>query len=333
MTQTGTAVQSWKAFDTQLVEVLEHAKAADLWGDRGGGIESARVVLEIRRACRAAPKLRQCTMESIGRAALDAYTAGLVPDGREGYLIPRWNKHARGHNQGAYEAHFDAAWRGLQALACEGGGGRPGAFQTVTAQVVREHDLTDGVFEWREGADPHLRHEPALNSGGPIVAAYAIGFPSDAGLLNRAVFVVVDRADLDRARKKGGPVWDSNEPAMCRKTAVRRLVDKVLHTPTTRARLAAATRAYDRLAEVADQEAAPSRLAARVQTAKEEAAEPSGPVVDAEVIETAAEKSETGNRVLAEPDPAEVAAAYEGERTPSDEDIEEVRRQHGLFEG
>lgn len=343
--QPGTAVAEWRQFDTQLTAFLGKADEAKLWGD-GGGVESTRVVLEIRRACRQVPALRKCTLESIGRAALDAYTTGLTPDGREGYLIPRWNKHALGKNQGAYEAHFMAAWRGLQSLACEGEGGRPAAFVSVTAQVVRKRDK----FDWRGGLDPHIEHVPELNAGGPIVAAYAVGFPS-ADSPERPIFVVVDRAELNRAKAAGGPVWEHDEASMARKTAIRRLIDKVAHTPTARARLAAAQRAFDRLHEVADSErdstTGKTPLAQRAEAAKEadaqedtpedtppETPEDSGPVVEGEIVD------DDGSEETIEPEPETIEDPPETKDAepetksptvkPSPQDIDEIRRTHGL---
>ena len=230
-------------FDTRLVALIESAHDMGLW--EGGDLDRMRVTLAVRRQVANTPLLRDCTVESIARAALDAHIAGLMPDGREGYLIPRRNK-----KLGIIECHFLASWRGLQSIACEDGG-----FRAVTAEVVREHDS----FKWRAGLNPVLEHEPARKNPGRNILSYAIGWPKDG---SDPVFVVVDGDDIRAARATGGKVWKTHEAAMYRKTAVRRLTDRVIHSPTARSRLAAALAGEDRMADNQTRESTAGRAAA-----------------------------------------------------------------------
>lgn len=234
-----------KEFDTRMSELITGAQEMGLWD--GGPLQElkARVTLAVRRQVANNPKLRECTPESIAGAALDAHLAGLLPDGREGYLIPRRNK-----KLGIVECHFLASWRGLQSIACEDGN-----FRAVTAQAVRERD----DFTWREGLNPVLEHTPALNKPGRIIAGYAIGWPKDG---SEPVSVVIDQDDIRAARATGGPTWKTHEAAMVRKTAVRRLTDRVIHSPTARSRLAHAIAGEDRMADAHTREAVGDRAAA-----------------------------------------------------------------------
>ena len=298
---------------TQLRELFDRAIKAGLW--EGGSLEVARVQLSVRRQVANSKDLRKCTPESIARAALDAYSAGLMPDGREGYLIPRWNKHIK-----AFEAHFLSSWRGEQAIACEEGG-----YRVVTAEVVREDEIAERRFTWKSGIEPTLNHEPLLNAKGAIVAAYSVGFPKDGG---PPVFSVADSEDLRAARETGGPVWKTHEAAMCRKTAVRRLIDRVVHTPTARARLAAARAGDDRMAALGSGESGDAR-AARLTSAVSIAP---GEVVDEETGEVTEAQVEEAP-AIAPPDPLveefnKKLAGYRDERAPS-EKYAELQEQAG----
>ena len=237
-----------KEFDERLQQIIASAVEMGLW--KGGLFKDhARVILAVRRQVAMSPKLRECTPESIARAALDAHLAGLMPDGHEGYLVPRWNK-----KLGRYEAHFQASWRGAQAVACE-----DSDFRSVTAEVVREED----DFTWTAGLSPTLEHVPELNSDSEIIACYAVGFPRD---VSPPLFVVCDKADIAAARDTGGPTWQTHPAAMARKTAVFRLTDRVIPKKTARARLAALTVAEGRLHEIGTSEAGEDR-AARLMSA------------------------------------------------------------------
>ena len=268
-----------KDFDARVSDVMTKAMEMGLWKD--GHLESTRVALAVRRQVANTPKLRECTPESIARAALDAHLAGLMPDGHEGYLVPVWNKKLPGG--GGYEAHFRTSWRGAQAVACE-----EGNFRSVTAEVVRRGDH----FRWTAGLAPTLEHEPKLNLTGAdaeIIAAYAVGFPNDGGDPH---FVVIDQADIEAARLTGGPTWKTHPAAMSRKTAVFRLTDRVIPRKTTRARLAALQAAEGRIHEIGTADAtspdgtsdrARQLTAATSGPAPESAEKP--PIQDAEVVD------------------------------------------------
>ena len=262
-----TNAMTRKQFDVSITEMMTASIDAGLWDD--GHLEKARLALCVRRMVANNPDLRECTPESIARAALDAHLAGLMPDGHEGYLVPRWNKNIR-----AKEAHFIASWRGLQSVACEDGG-----FRVVTSEVVREAD----IFHWTAGLAPTIEHTPELNGQSPIVAAYAVGFPADG---SPPIFAVANLADLDAARETGGPVWKTHPAAMARKTAIRRLVDRVIHTPTARSRLAALTAADGRMDEVGTGEATgdrAARLTEALTSGAERVDEATGEVQEAQV--------------------------------------------------
>lgn len=167
-----------------------------------GGERFARIVTtEIRRT----PKLLDCSPESLVGAMMLAAQLGLEP-GPLGhvYLVPFGRS-----------VEFIVGYKGMIDLAF-----RSGKIKDVKANLVRQGDS----FDYREGTRPYLDHV-SWSRDGELIAAYAVARTTTGG----APFVVIYPDDWERARKKSaagskgqGP-WATDEAAMIRKTAVRRL--------------------------------------------------------------------------------------------------------------
>lgn len=173
-------------------------------GDATGVERFARIVeTELRRV----PKLYECDPASLLGAMMLAAQLGLEP-GPLGhvYLVPF-----------AKRVEFIIGYKGYIDLAF-----RSGQVKDVTAAIVHAGDH----FQYEQGTTPKLRHVPL----GPVEnrapeAVYAVARLRTGG----APFVVLYPEDWERARKrsasgaKGYGPWKDDEPAMIRKTAVRRL--------------------------------------------------------------------------------------------------------------
>lgn len=183
-----------------------------------------RVVLtEIRRT----PGLLDCSPESLLASIMLSAQLGLEP-GPLGhvYLVPF---------KGAVE--FIIGYRGYIDLAY-----RSGLVKDVSAALVYEPD----EFSFRKGTRPVLDHVPADDPGdGAPVAAYAVARLRSGG----TVFEVIRERDWQRAKarsasgQKGKGPWITDEPAMIRKTAVRRLEPMLPKSPVFARALAVDTTA------------------------------------------------------------------------------------------
>jgi recombination protein RecT len=163
-------------------------------------------------AVRTTPKLLECTTESLFGAVVQCAQLGLEPNTPLGhaYLIP-----FRDNRKGRTDVQVIIGYRGLLDLAR-----RSGQIVSISAHAVRAGDL----FEFEFGLDEKLRHVPAQQDAGDIIAVYAVAKLVGGG----TAFDVMWRAEVDKIMKgtqsKGayGP-WKDHYEAMVRKTALRRL--------------------------------------------------------------------------------------------------------------
>jgi len=177
------------------------------------GVERfARTVLtELRRT----PKLYDCAPESLLGAMMLAAQLGLEP-GPLGhvYLVPFKR-----------EVVFIVGYKGMVDLAY-----RSGLVKDVATGLVFEGD----AFEWREGTRPFLDHTP---SGPPAerdwTHAYAVARLKTGGTVFRVIFP--EDAEKAQARSANGSSpaspWQTDRPAMIRKTALRRLAPMLPQSP------------------------------------------------------------------------------------------------------
>ena len=175
-----------------------------------------RVVLtEARRN----EKLRECDPTSLGLCIALCGQLGLEPTGPLGhaYLIPRRN----GRNGGRMECTVIIGYKGYAELAR-----RTGQIKRMDARVVYAGDDFRVTF----GPDGEFKHTPAPYNGDvrrdeDVTHAYAWIETKDGGIY----LEVLDRGQIEARRKRGASgagsktPWDTDYPAMARKSALRAL--------------------------------------------------------------------------------------------------------------
>ena len=172
-----------------------------------------RFTRAVLTACTRNPDLYTVDRKSLLLACQQAAQDGLLPDGREGVIVPYKDNNQRSPTRGQWIAQWQPMIGGLLKRFRNSG-----QFLSVTANVVRESD----PFEyWIDENGEHLRHTPG--DVGPYVKAYAIAKTRDGGTMIK----VMSKAEIDRRRAvskaKDGPMWREwwDEAAM--KTVLRNL--------------------------------------------------------------------------------------------------------------
>lgn len=166
--------------------------------------------------------LLKCTRQSLWNACLLAAQDGLVPDGREGAIVPY------GENENGQKKAEIATWmpmiEGLRKKARNSG-----EISDWSVQIVRARDQ----FRFALGDDAFIEHEPYFGADDPgeIIGAYSIATMRD-GTKSREV---MSKRDLDKirakSRAKNGPWGDpAFAPEMYRKTVARRHYKQLPHS-------------------------------------------------------------------------------------------------------
>lgn len=160
-------------------------------------------------------KLLECSPDSLWAACMKAAQDGLMPDGREGAIVPRWNSRKR-----YSEAHWMPMVAGLIAKAK-----RKGSVVSLSAQIVYEGERFQVLLGDEDRID-HARDISKVQQGKEI-AVYAIATMKD-GSKEREVMSwdeVMQVADMSQKDKEGnlGNVWRTWRGEMARKSCIRRL--------------------------------------------------------------------------------------------------------------
>lgn len=172
-------------------------------------------------ACNTSPLILECEPVSIVGAVMRSAAFGLSLETvtGEAFIIPRRNKNLGGR----YAANFQIGYKGLRKLALQG----DPELRDMFAYAVYEND----VFAFELGLDPKITvHKPAPSGArGKLAQAYAVGVWKDG----YRRFEVIDSDVIERAKKFAGGLdkpdspWNTNEEAMWRKTALRRLSNQL----------------------------------------------------------------------------------------------------------
>lgn len=176
-------------------------------------IPAERFVRVLMTAAQQNPRLlneRECSRRSFWNAAMRAAQDGLLPDGREGAIVPY-----RG------QAQWLPMIAGLRKKVRNSG-----EIATWDVHVVHANDR----FSYRLGDDPMIEHAPTLGDPGPVIAAYSIavlksGEKSREVMSIAAIHRIRDRSDAWRAfqaNKISSTPWATDFEEMCRKTVARR---------------------------------------------------------------------------------------------------------------
>lgn len=175
------------------------------------GLSADRFARVVLTAIQQSPNLLLCTEDSLWGACMKAAQDGLLPDGREGAIVPRYNRDIR-----AKEAHWMPMVAGLIAKAK-----RKGNVVGLVANVVYEGE----PFEVLLGDDDRITHrrEVGLVERGKEVAVYAIATMRDGSKEREVMSWEQTQQVRAAAGEKGGDVWKTWPEEMARKSAIRRL--------------------------------------------------------------------------------------------------------------
>jgi recombination protein RecT len=160
------------------------------------------------------PQLLKCNRQSLFNACTKAAADGLLPDGREGAIVPF------GDSEDGRKAADTASWMPMVA-GIRKKARNSGELSDLYAHVVHEGDQ----FDIQLGDDPHIKHKPAMSGGRArkIIGAYSIAKFKD-GTIGYEFMNIDEIEDVRKrfSRAKKGPWSDPiSYPEMCRKTVVR----------------------------------------------------------------------------------------------------------------
>lgn len=160
----------------------------------------ARVVMT---AIQGNPDLLDCDRRSLWNSAMKAAQDGLLPDGRDGAIVPYKG-----------QAQWMPMIGGIRKKVRNSG-----EIATWDVQAVYEKD----AFEFELGDEPFIRHRPSLSDRGKLVAVYSIA-TLKSGEKSRDVMSIEDVEKIrSTSRSKNGP-WANPifYPEMAKKTVARR---------------------------------------------------------------------------------------------------------------
>lgn len=159
------------------------------------------------------PKLLKCTRQSFFNACMAAANDGLLPDGREGAIVP-YGEDEDGRGK-ADTAQWMPMVYGIRKKVRNAG-----VLSDWNVQVVQQGD----EFDYALGDSPFIHHKPSPKGGRtrPVLFAYSIATYPD-GTKSREVMNIDQIEDIRKKSKaKRGPWSDPiSYPEMCRKTVAR----------------------------------------------------------------------------------------------------------------
>jgi recombination protein RecT len=266
---------------------LQAFKAA--WPD--GEINPQKIATQAFSVIARKPDLLQCEPKSLVATIVEGTLLGLsfLPHLKQAAIVPFKDK------DGKKKAQLIPEYMGLVKLASNSG-----VLHYVDAHVVHEKDQ----FDYELGFEPILRHRPPkTGERGKAIGVYAVGKLKNG----ETVFRYLTREDVEFYKKKSkagddGP-WVTDEMAMWRKTAIRRLVGYLpMDEKTARAAM------IDELADTGhSQPLAPEIFGG-------------GDFIEAEVVEPKKSKTETMKEKLRTAKPAPEKTEPEPEPEPDTPD-------------
>ena len=182
-------------------------------------LHADRLLKVAQIAATTTPALLKCDVASLVSAIGQCAQMGLEPNTVLGhaYLVPfnTKRKDANGAERWVNSVQVIVGYKGLIDLAR-----RSGQIVSIAAHEVCEND----EFECSYGLVEVLRHKPAMNNRGAVVAFYAVAHLKDGGHAFEVMSVEQVEEIMRATQSKGkyGP-WKDHFVEMGRKTAIRRL--------------------------------------------------------------------------------------------------------------
>jgi len=211
--------------------------------NRTGELQSAlpkhmppeRFIRVVLTAIQVSPDLLQCTKQSLWNACMRAAQDGLLPDGRDGAIVPYKDVATWMPMIGGLLKRFRNS----------------GQFKSIATNVVRQGEQ----FEyWIDENGEHLKHVPG-DGEGQMIKAYAMATTNDGGVMIRVMGI----ADIDKRRKASragnSPMWKDWFEEAAMKTVLRNLAKRLPMSSD----LDDLVRRDDELYEFGDRVSAPER--------------------------------------------------------------------------
>ena len=164
------------------------------------------------------PDLLTVNRQSLWNSCMRAAQDGLLPDGREGAIVPFRDNNNKSPTNGQVIAQWMPMTYGLLKRFRNSG-----QFKSIVANIVHEKD----EFEyWIDEHGEHIKHTPLSDEGRPI-KAYAVAVLKGGGTMIK----VMSHADIEKRRAvskaKDGPMWGQWWDEAAQKTVLRSLAKRL----------------------------------------------------------------------------------------------------------
>lgn len=320
------AAQQRKRLDAFMGELEKrNAQLTTLLSD--SNVDPKKFLEVARRAFMRNPDLLKCDAASLIESFINAANDGLLPDGRQGAVVP-YNVNVAPKNRPknyVKKAQWIPMYQGLLDVAY-----RSGNFRSIEARVVYAGD----VFDYELGIEPTVTHKPMRRPAGTspeIVAAYAVAITREGGKYFEP-FEGNDIAKVKAASRASSGPWGQWGEEMTRKGPLRRMW-KYLPKDDRMARVGAREdEVYDLDLEDYQEVPAPARQIKAGFAALPQGADPTMemqvPIQDAEsepveVVQEAEEEERHAAEPPAEEEPHEAAESL---NEPKEDPAEEAFR-------
>jgi phage RecT family recombinase len=210
--QDNEAPSTWEAFEAEL-----KGKTGEIAKMLPPSIPKDRFINAVITAVKKTPRLLACHRRSLFIQIEKAATDGLLPDGREGVLLPQHDKVQ--NSAGKYVDILGVLWNpmtwGIRKRAREIDG------IVIDTQVVHANDK----FSRKQGDHPCIEHEPPPlgSERGAMVGCYAIFKLNDQTILHREVMDADQVAKVKaKSKQPNGSLWKDFPEEAWRKSVLRR---------------------------------------------------------------------------------------------------------------
>lgn len=159
--------------------------------------------------------LMQCDRTSLLKACMEAAADGLLPDGREGAIVPY-----RDRRRNMVTAQWQPMVWGLVKLVRNSG-----ELRDIGVEIVR---TTDKFERWIDENGPHFKHTPSLDGAGDPVGVYAYARTKDGGFyIEYMTWTEVEKFKaLSKAKSEDSP-WHTWPDEMAKVRPIKRLCKRL----------------------------------------------------------------------------------------------------------
>lgn len=168
-------------------------------------IQPEKFVRVVMTALQKTPDLLNADRNSLYGACMAAAQQGLLPDGREGAIVPFAGK-----------AQWMPMVSGILKLIRNSGD-----LSTITAQAIYKNDQ---FKYWVDDSGEHVEHTPLLfGEPGEMIGVYALAKVKDGGVYVEVMTLAQIEQVRNVSRAKNAGPWRDWYPEMAKKSAIRRL--------------------------------------------------------------------------------------------------------------